>query len=284
MSDIAGRGEKILLRARGVHVVVDSRRLVDGVDAEIRGGEVVGLIGPNGAGKTTLLRVLAKLLDPTDGSVTLDQIPLAQITPATFARRCAYLAQGAHAHWPLSVERVVALGRLPYLDWRQMLGDNDRAAIENAMQAAEVEHLRERAVTTLSGGERMRVLLARIFASQPQIILADEPIAALDPYHQLHVMELLREHAQAENSSHESNKSHAVLAVLHDLNLAARFCDRLLLMANGRIVANGTPREVLTIQNLQNVYGVNALIRDGGSGSDNDNGNEFSVMLRCRQT
>ncbi len=260
---------KNLLCARNVRVVVDSRHPVDGVDADIRAGEVVGLIGPNGAGKTTLLRVMAKLLEPQHGEVTFDDIPLAQITPAVFARRCAYLAQGAHAHWPLSVERVVALGRLPYLDWRQAPGDNDRAAIEKAMRAAEVEHLRARAVTTLSGGERMRVLLARIFASQPQIILADEPIAALDPYHQLHVMELLREHA------HADRQSHAVLAVLHDLNLAARFCDRLLLMANGRVVASGAPRDVLTVENLRDVYGVNAAISDSGD--------VFSVMLTCRQ-
>ena len=110
--------------------------------------------------------------------------------------------------------------------------------------------MRQRAVTTLSGGERMRVLLARIFAAQPQMILADEPIAALDPYHQLHVMELLREHA------HASGESRAVLAVLHDLNLAARFCDRLILMANGRIVCAGAPRAVLTAENLREVYGV----------------------------
>lgn len=257
-----------LLCARNVRVAIDSHALLDDVSAELYAGEIVGLIGPNGAGKTTLLRVLAKLLEPDNGSVMLDQIPLPQIAPATFARRCAYLAQGAHAYWPLSVERVVALGRLPHLDWRQTLGDNDRTAIENAMLAAEVEHLRERAVTTLSGGERMRVLLARIFASQPQMILADEPIAALDPYHQLHVMELLREHA------HAGDKTRAVIAVLHDLNLAARFCDRLLLMANGRVVASGSPRAVLTVANLQNVYGVNAVIAD--------NAGALSVTLTCR--
>ncbi|HET8711123.1 MAG TPA: ABC transporter ATP-binding protein [Spongiibacteraceae bacterium] len=254
-----------LLCARSVRVAIESRMLLDGVDAELRAGEMVGLIGPNGAGKTTLLRVLAKLLEPDDGSVTLDQIPLAQIPPAAFARRCAYLAQGAQAYWPLTVERVVALGRLPHLDWRQTLRAEDGTAIECAMVAAEVEHLRERTVTTLSGGERMRVLLARIFASQPQIILTDEPIAALDPYHQLHVMELLREHA------HAQRQPRAVLAVLHDLNLAARFCDRLILVAHGHVVCEGAPREVLTAENLRSVYGVNARI-DG----------DFSVTLTGR--
>lgn len=257
-----------LLSARDVHVAIDAQPLLDGVDAELRAGEMVGLIGPNGAGKTTLLRVLAKLLEPDSGDVTLDQIPLSHIAPEIFARRCAYLAQGAHAHWPLSVESVVALGRLPHLGWRQSLGSADRTAIEIAMAAAEVEHLRKRAVTTLSGGERMRVLLARIFASQPQLILADEPIAALDPYHQLHVMELLREHA------HASGEPRAVLAVLHDLNLAARFCDRLILMAHGRVVCDGAPRAVLTAENLQKVYGVSARIVD--------NDGDFSVTPWCR--
>lgn len=245
-----------LLSAHDVRVAVDSQVLLDGVDAELRAGEMVGLIGPNGAGKTTLLRVLAKLLEPDSGAVMLEQIPLSQITAEAFARRGAYLAQGAHAHWPLSVESVVALGRLPHLGWRQVLEATDRSAIEMALAAAEIEHLRHRAVTTLSGGERMRVLLARIFASQPQFILADEPIAALDPYHQLHMMELLREHA------HADGQTQAVLAVLHDLNLAARFCDRLILMAQGRVVCEGAPRAVLTAENLQKVYGVNARIVD----------------------
>lgn len=266
---IASAAEMSLLNARNIRVAVDSRSLLDNVSAELHTGEMVGLIGPNGAGKTTLLRVLAKLLEPNSGEVTLDQTPLTQMTSAAFARRCAYLAQGAQAHWPLSVERVVALGRLPYLDWRQALTQNDRAAIENAMLAAEVQHLRTRTVTTLSGGERMRVLLARIFASQPQMILADEPIAALDPYHQLHVMELLRDHA------HAAEKPRAVLAVLHDLNLAARFCDRLILMANGKIVCNGMPRDVLTAENLQKVYGVSASIVESEG--------QLSITLRNRE-
>jgi iron complex transport system ATP-binding protein len=215
------------------------------------------------------LRVLAKLLEPDSGAVAFDRVPLSQIEPAAFARRCAYLAQGAHAHWPLSVERIVALGRLPHLDWRQPLRADDYAIVERAMMAAEVVPLRKRAVTSLSGGERMRVLLARIFASQPQIILADEPIAALDPYHQLHVMELLREHA------HASAAPHAVIAVLHDLNLAGRFCDRLILMSHGRVVCDGAPRAVLTAENLRAVYGVNARI------VESDNG--FNVMLWCRE-
>lgn len=246
------------LRAEKISVTIDQSRLLDDVSVALHSGEIIGLIGPNGAGKTTLLRVLAKLLIPNAGAVVLDDIPLRQIGPERFARRCAYLAQGAPAHWPLRVDKVVALGRLPYLGWRQQLRTEDIGAIDAALALAEVTHLRERLVTTLSGGERMRVLLARIFASQPQFILADEPVAALDPYHQLHVMELLREHAHRDSGNQiGGNQTRGgVLTVLHDLNLAARFCDRIILLAHGRTVCEGDPRAVLTSPMLQQIYGI----------------------------
>ena len=256
-----------LLAAERVSLVIEGRAILDDISVELRAGECVGLIGPNGAGKTTLLRVLANLLSPERGIATLDGIELTHIAPAQLARRCAYLAQGAPAHWPVEVETVVALGRLPHLAWWQRPDHDDKRAIDEALELAEVTHLRKRLVTTLSGGERMRVLLARIFASQPQLILADEPVAALDPYHQLHVMELLRDHAHRM----QGGKPHgAVLAVLHDLNLAARFCDRLVLIADGRVHSSGPVREVLTPDNLQQVYGITARVQDTGE--------QFSVI------
>ena len=246
-----------LLSAENISVVFDTNRILDEVNLALHAGEMVGLIGPNGAGKTTLLRVLANLLTPDSGTVALDDRELSQHAPNALAKRCAYLAQGAPAHWPLRVDNVVALGRLPHLRWWQGPTAHDRELIEHALQLAEVAHLRERLVTTLSGGERTRVLLARIFAAQPQLILADEPVAALDPYHQLHVMELLREHAHR-----ASAERGAVLTVLHDLNLAARFCDRVILLSQGRVVCAGTAREVLTPEHLRAVYGIEARIHD----------------------
>jgi len=261
------------LATQQVSVTIDGRAILDAIDVTIAAGECVGLIGPNGAGKTTLLRVLANLLRPDRGAALLDGVELAQIAPVQLAKRCAYLAQGAPAHWPVQVDTVVALGRLPHLEWWQRPHADDRRAIDEALELADVAHLRTRLVTTLSGGERMRVLLARIFASQPQIILADEPIAALDPYHQLHVMELLREHA---HRTRVEQPRGAVLAVLHDLNLAARFCDRLILIAHGRVHCMGSAREVLTAENLQQVYGITARIQHDGE--------QFSVIpwQRCR--
>jgi iron complex transport system ATP-binding protein len=245
-----------LLAADHVSVAIEGRAILDRVDLRVDRGELVGLIGPNGAGKTTLLRALANL-QVCAGEVRFDGAPLAQIAPRQLAQRVAYLAQGAPAHWPLRVDKVVALGRLPHLAWWQQPGAEDREIVETAMALAEVAELRDRAITTLSGGERMRVLLARIFASRPELILADEPVAALDPYHQLHVMELLREHARAGG---------AVVAVLHDLNLAARFCDRLALLDRGRLVCAGPAAEVLDAANLRDVYGVAARVFEHDEG------------------
>jgi iron complex transport system ATP-binding protein len=250
-----------LLAADDIAVMLDDRAVLRAVSLTVRRGEFVGLIGPNGAGKTTLLRVLANLLRPQQGRVRLDGADMAALAPRRLARQIAYLAQGAPAHWPLRVDKVVALGRLPHLDWWQPPGATDHAAIEAALQLTEVEHLRARAVTTLSGGERMRVLLARVLAAEPELILADEPVAALDPYHQLHVMEILREHA---------HRGGAAVAVLHDLNLAARFCDRLLLLSDGELVCAGAARTVLANEHLRRVYGVEARVLD-------ENG-EFSVI------
>jgi iron complex transport system ATP-binding protein len=250
------RDDVPMLQAEAIDVTIDGNTLLRDASVAVARGELVGLIGPNGAGKSTLLKVLAGLLQPRRGAVQVDGVALPTLSPKQLARRIGYLAQGAPAHWPLQVEKVVALGRLPHLSWYQQPGAADRAAIERALELAEVTHLRERIVTTLSGGERLRVLLARVFAAEPALILADEPVAALDPYHQLHVMEILRDHA---------HRGGGAIAVLHDLNLAARFCDRLVLLDRGHQVCAGSAREVLDNAHLRAVYGIEAQLaeRDG---------------------
>jgi ABC-type cobalamin/Fe3+-siderophores transport system ATPase subunit len=240
-----------LLSGAGLSLALGGNEILRGVDAEIGAGEVVGLIGPNGAGKTTLVKLLSGLLKPDAGEVCWQTTPLGSIDDRERGRQIAYLAQGAPAYWPLQVEKIVQLGRIPHQAWWQSLGAEDAAAVEEAMLQAEVAHLRQRLVTTLSGGERTRVLLARIFATRPQLILADEPVASLDPYHQLHVMELLRQHA---------NAGGAVLVVLHDLNLAARFCDRLLLLDEGRVRDCGAPAEVLGGDAVSSAYGLQVTL------------------------
>ncbi|GLK75514.1 ABC transporter [Methylopila jiangsuensis] len=220
---------------------------VDRVSLTLRPGELVGLIGPNGAGKTTLFRALAGLRAPDEGQVLYDGRRLAHIGRRTFAKRLAYLEQTAEAHWPLRAEHVVALGRLPHRGFGRAALQSDAAAVDRALRAADAEGFRGRPMRELSGGERARVLLARAFAVESEWLLADEPAAALDPAHQLGLMERLAAAAR---------RGMGVVVVLHDLTLATRFCDRLILMAGGRILGDGRPGEVLTDAAAAAAYGV----------------------------
>ncbi|MGB1539840.1 MAG: ABC transporter ATP-binding protein [Rickettsiales bacterium] len=238
-----------LLEGRNIHAAFGSRKVLDGVSVQVKPGEVLGLLGANGAGKSTLLRILAGLYTPQTGEVKLEGAALAD--HAHPAQTLAYLDQSLLCHWPLSVERLVGLGRLPHLNFGRRFGEKDRHAVEQAMEDANVTHLRDRQVTTLSGGEQARVFLARALAVEPKTLLVDEPVAGLDPAHQLVVMELLKARAKA---------GMGVICVLHDLTLAARFCDRLALVHEGRLTANGVPEEVLTREHLAEALQVEAVI------------------------
>lgn len=231
-----------------VAVQLGGRPVLDGISAAITGG-FTGIIGPNGAGKSTLMRAIMGLLPLGRGRIAIDGTAVGQLPARALARRIAYLPQGQILHWPLSVERLVALGRLPYLAPFSRLQPADLAAIEAAMARAHVQHLRARDATTLSGGERARVMLARALAVGAPALIADEPLLSLDPGHQIDVMELLRAEADAGTT---------VLTVLHDLTLAARHCSRLLLIDHGRLVADGPPMEVLSPARLAAVYGIRA--------------------------
>ncbi len=237
------------LQARNITLQLAGNPILHGVDFTLKKGELVGLIGPNGAGKTSLLRVLANLQKPDSGDLSLNGKNIRQYSIKALAKKIGYLAQGAPAHWPLKVQRLVELGRLPYLSPWGTLSSRDRDVVATAMKQAEVTHLSERIISTLSGGERLRVLIARMLATEPNIILADEPIAALDPYHQLHTMELLREHCDRGGSG---------IVVMHDLNMAARFCHRLVLIQQGNIISEGPPCNVLKTDLLAKVYGIKA--------------------------
>jgi iron complex transport system ATP-binding protein len=246
------------LQGKNLSLHFNGSAILNSIDISINAGEFVGLIGPNGAGKTSLLRILANLQRPTSGHVLLDDKKITHINRKQLAQSLGYLAQGAPAHWPLQVRRLVELGRLPYLSPWEKLSAEDAAMVDRAMDQAEVQHLSSRIVSTLSGGERLRVLIARMFATEPNIILADEPIAALDLYHQLHTMELFREHC---------NRGGSAVVVLHDLNMAARFCDRLVLLNNGKVACDGSVTTVLTEENLSTVYGIKTRLVVGESGA-----------------
>lgn len=239
-----------MVRLDSVSIMLGPRRVVDGVSVDLAGGGVIGLIGPNGAGKSTLVRAIAGLI-PAEGSILIDGAPVATMVLRDRARRIAYLPQGQTVHWPLTVERLVALGRLPHLAPFARPAEGDAQAIERALERTELQPLRDRSVNELSGGERARVLLARALAVEAPLLLADEPLAALDPAHQIEVMALLRA---------EAARGATVIAVLHDLTLAARWCDRLLLIDQGRLLADGKPAEVLTADRIGSVYNVSAFI------------------------
>ena len=243
----------VSLAAQGLTVRLGGRAVVRDIGVHMEGGTLVGVLGPNGAGKSTFVRALLGLL-PVDGTVTVDGDPLASLARSEVARRIAYLPQGQALHWPVSVERLVALGRLPHLAPFSHLADDDRSAVQRAMARAEVGHLAGRVATELSGGERARVLLARALAVEAPALIADEPLASLDPAHQIHGMEVLRAEADAGG---------LVVAVLHDLTLAARFCDRILVLHDGALVADGAPLDVLTASLLEQVYDVSAVRVDG---------------------
>ncbi len=237
------------LLIKNITLSINGFSILQNVSATVQPGEVVGLIGPNGAGKSSLLKSILGLVKFKSGIIEVDGHDLADLRSKDRAKMMAYTAQGAPVHWPLNVERVVALGRIPHLSPWQKLGDIDKTEIKKALDITHCHHLKDRSVTTLSGGERARVLLARTIATGAPYILADEPVASLDPFHQLQVMEILKRHARLRG---------AVLVVLHDLGLAARYCDRLILLHEGRLINQDTPDHILNAQNMANVFRVAA--------------------------
>ncbi|MDX6765431.1 MAG: ABC transporter ATP-binding protein [Candidatus Methylacidiphilales bacterium] len=229
------------------------------VDFHLAPGGLHGLIGPNGAGKTTLLRVLAGLVPPQEGNLSLDGTDWTRIDRATRARTAGYLPQNGTCHWPLTVERLVELGRIPHQGSSSALLSHDHAAVERALEETDTRSLRTRPVTELSGGERARVFLARVLAGQPRVLLIDEPLAGLDLYHQLQVMELLRAIA--------TEPGRLVTVVMHDLSLALRYCTTLTLLDAGRRLWTGAPEALLQTDLLNRVFRVDLQALETREGS-----------------
>lgn len=230
------------LEASNLSVVRGGRSVVSGLTTALRPGEITAIVGPNGAGKSSLLLALAGLIAPAAGAVALEGQPLAALPPRARAQAIGYLPQTPDIAWDVAVENLVALGRLP---WR----DRGTAAIEAALAALDLVDLRHRAVSRLSGGERARVLLARVLAGSPRWILADEPLAALDLAHQLSLVTHLKACAAA---------GQGVVVVLHDLALAMNHADRVLVLRDGRLVTEGPPRTSLSLEVIADVWGVTA--------------------------
>jgi iron complex transport system ATP-binding protein len=239
------------LKAESVAFAYDPGRPVfSGVTAEIRCGSIAGIVGPNGSGKSTLLRVLCGLLRPDSGSVTLDGRALTSFSRTERAKKIAFLPQSVNPAFALTVFEVVCLGRYPRIGAMAALGAEDRAIAERCLTETGTVDLRDRDFMTLSGGERQRVLIASVLAQEPDLVLLDEPTSALDIHHQMEIMSLLRRLAA---------RNFGFAVVTHDLNLAAQFCDCLLLLASGGVAASGGYEQVLTEPVLSSAY--NAAIR-----------------------
>lgn len=237
---------RLLIEARYLRVRLGARVVLDDVSLNLHAGCLCALVGPNGAGKSTLLRALAGLVPLDAGAVRLDGANAAGV-----ARHIAYLPQDRTVHWDLSVASVVALGRLAH-DGNLAEGPSSGGqAIDAAMQRLDIQHLATRSIREVSGGERARVLMARALVQEAPVLLADEPVAGLDPAHQLSLFEHLRRLAR---------DGRAVLVALHDLSLALRFADRVVLLHEGRIAGDGPPIETLSRERIAKVFGIESRI------------------------
>jgi iron complex transport system ATP-binding protein len=243
----------VKLVVRGVECYYDSVRVLEDVSFSVEAGDLVGVIGPNGSGKTTLLKTVSGVLKPRMGAVFLDSLEIHRLRRSEVAQRVAVVPQDSSATFNFTVLDMVLMGRTPYMGRMQSEDAGDLAVAEKAMKLTNTLHLAERLVTELSGGERQRVIIARALAQEPKVLLLDEPTLHLDINHQIEIMELLKRLCR------ESRL--AVLAVLHDFNLAARYCDSLILLNRGRIAALGSCEEVLTSSNIEEAFGVKIIVK-----------------------
>lgn len=243
----------IKLKASDIHVSYGTEPIVKGVSFEVQVGELVAVVGPNGCGKTTLLRSLSRTLRPTSGAVYLDEREIFRLSTRQLAREMAVVPQDSEAGIEFTALETVLMGRSPHLGRFSLESDSDMEIAREAMEQTATLEIADRPVVTLSGGERQRVIIARALAQQPQIILLDEPTSHLDINFQVEILELVRRLTR--------EKEIAALAVLHDLNLAAHYCDRMILLRDGKIHASGRPEDVLTADNVREVYGAEVWVR-----------------------
>jgi iron complex transport system ATP-binding protein len=254
------------LKIKNISVTVENKEILKDISLSFDRPELIGLIGPNGAGKTTLLNALATLLPQNQiltGTVELEGVLLKNMSHKHRAQKIAYLAQQHDVHWPISVRTLISLGRHPFLTPFRQMTEEDNSIILKAMNATDCLELKNQKIETLSGGEIARVMLARALASETPILLADEPMASLDPHHQLKVMEILKEKA---------TRGTIVICVLHDLTIASRFCDRLILLHEGKMIVEGKNDEVLQNHYLEKTYQVEVF-------KGNHEGTNFIIPL-----
>ena len=238
------------LDVRDVDVELGGTRILEAVSANVADGRLVGVVGPNGAGKSTLLRAMNGIVEPVEGAVLVDEQAVHDLPSKAASRRIASVPQDTHLGFEFTVRETVEMGRHAHVP--RFGSDPDPGAVERAMERADVARFADRAITSLSGGEKQRVLLARALAQQTPVLLLDEPTASLDVNHQVRTLELVRGLAD--------DAERAVVAAIHDLDLAARYCDELVLVADGRVLDSGAPAEVLTPHAVRDAFDARVAV------------------------
>tara|TARA_R110002096_G_scaffold65006_1_gene158225 strand:+ start:6049 stop:6822 length:774 start_codon:yes stop_codon:yes gene_type:complete len=247
------------LVAENISVTVDGNDLIDNTSLALRPGELVAILGANGAGKTTLLRAMLGLQSISAGRARLGGIACSSLPAKARARKVSYLPQRRPLAWPNTVIDIVSLGRFAHGAALGRLGADDAAAVNNAIRSCDLEDLRHRNADSLSGGELARVHFARAMAAKTPLLVADEPVAALDPRHQLRIADLIRRYV---------DNGGGALVVLHDVALAATYADRLVWMKSGAIISEGSPEHTLTAATMHEIYGVRARVNFDEHGPD----------------
>ncbi|MDD4979933.1 MAG: ABC transporter ATP-binding protein [Candidatus Omnitrophica bacterium] len=228
--------------------------IVRDISLDIKHGDFMGIIGPNGSGKTTLLRLASKILSPNKGNIIFHGRDIASMAMKEFAKSVAFVAQDTVVNFPFSVFEIVLMGRTPHLKRLEAETKKDYFFAEKAMAMTDTLHLKEKMIDELSSGERQRVIIAKALAQQPLLLFLDEPTSHLDIGHQIQILDLLRKLNRQDNLT--------IIMVLHDLNLASEYCNRIVLMNEGKIFKEGSPRDVLTYQNIEAVYKTTVVVNN----------------------
>ncbi|AEE95954.1 ABC transporter related protein [Mahella australiensis 50-1 BON] len=260
MQHIGVDGMEYILEARDLSCAYDQTTIIEHLDLAIERSSMVGILGPNGSGKTTLLRHISAALKPRSGVVLLNGVDVFAMRRRMLARKIAYVPQSTAADFEFSAMDVVMMGRIPYMKGFQSESHADMSAVKQAMDMTGTWQFRDRSITELSGGELQRVMIARALAQQPEILMLDEPTAHLDLQFQMEILDLLRQLVDHHGLT--------VIVVLHDINLAVQFCDKVVFMQSGSIIADGRPQDVITEQLISDVYNVAVSIwHDEATGS-----------------
>lgn len=244
------------LKVRNLEFSYSSTPVLEDVTMELTQSEMIGIVGPNGTGKSTLIRCIDRILEPRRGSILLDEEDIKHMGMMEIAKKLGYVPQSISSIFPTTVFDTVLMGRRPHIGWRS--SNDDREKIVDILQLMEIEDIAMKDFNELSGGQQQKVLIARALAQEADMLLLDEPTSNLDIRHQIEVMEIIKDLIAKKDIS-------AIMAV-HDLNLASRYADRVIMMKGGRIFDAGNPSDVLTPENIKSVYGVEAEVINGNGG------------------